>query len=111
MAISQGCEIATRRGPFPWPTAIGMEQQVAITAVHEFKAQAGKPDRLVAQFVRCPFAGGHAPEMEKRFGDLAIAGLLKPCVKRAKCEDQAVAALLRKRCRIGTGIAVVQRAP
>ena len=53
----------------------------------KFEAQTGKPDRLVAQFVRCPFDGGHAVEVEKRFGDLAIAGLLKPCVECAKCED------------------------
>ena len=111
MAMSRGGEIATPVDCDLDSAAEGIEQQAAIAALHHGVAQAHEPHRAIAQVMGFPAALGHAVGAEKGFGDVAMACLLEPPVKRAQRERQAIAPGGGKHRRVAPQRALCQSAP
>ena len=58
------------------PAAMGVEQQVAIAALHHADAEADETDRAAAQIMRLPAVLGHFIGAEQSAGDLAVARMV-----------------------------------
>ncbi len=109
--MSRGGEIATPVDCGLDSAAEGIEQQAAVAALHHGMAQAHEPHCAIAKVVGFPAALGNAAGPKEGFGDVAIARLLEPPVKRAQRERQTIAPGGGKRCRVASRRAAGQAAP
>jgi hypothetical protein len=120
MAKSPGAEAVRSRGQVRSHGAdrsllrkasVRMQEQIAVTALHQIEAETRKTHRPIAQVVTLPGTRGHRSEVKDDFGDLSIGDVLLAGVEGAQRKYQSVAALPREGGRIGPRIVVVQRAP
>lgn len=88
-----------------------MEQQEPIVALHHVEAEVDEANGARAEIVGFPTALGNVAGPEKNPSDFAVARVLKSPIESAQAEDESVAASLRQRSGIGTGLAAGQAAP
>jgi len=91
--------------------AVGIEEQLAITAFHHVAAEFAKVDGAGAQIVSLPAAFGNAFDAEQNGGDFAIGGFIETPIECPKREHITVTLLLGETRRIGRKFTAVEGKP
>lgn len=71
-----------------------MQEEIPVAAQHQAAAKAHQTDRLIAQIVGFPAAGGHGAEAKQSVSDFTIGCVFEMGIERSEREDQTFTALL-----------------
>lgn len=88
--MSRACEITTPKHLVVLAAPIRVEEEIAVATLHELESETRQSDGAIAQIMGFPAALREPITSKQGRCDSAVGGVLKPTIKRAQCEGEAL---------------------